>query len=742
MADYRELLRRAVDALPENNGTSRRAVYEKAREALVTQLRAIEPPLPAREITQHRLTLEDCIRQVEQEATEALLQGLKQETEAPSAPVAPPEPEPAPEPEVAEELVVEQPAPVAEEVVEPEVQPEPDETPVEEAELQAETPPTETEASETIEETSTNDKDEAPVEVETPEPEAVEETEPDPVEEASLDEAEAEEVAVEEDDSDNNDDEADAPDVVNEDVIEPSTSPEDNKVDDTGDEIPEEAPVAVVAPASSADLAQETKSDKAPSNPVDEVIAAAQAASSAAAIKAPKIDLEDKAARSDADTPSVAPALSSVREVDVDENLPEVAINVGGDEPQATIDRAIKALDLEAEGKDGAELISSDSAAKSDAKADASNATASAIAQDVAEDTSVVAQEETGGNGLTVFLLLVILLLAGAGGGAYWAWKEGYVDLNPLMAQLGLSDQTTTPEGTTEPTTETSTAETDVPAQSNVRNVTPATTVSDLTETAPVVEEATPAPVEEERLTPEPTSEEPTPPAVEETTPPTTEVADAPATEETAAPTDERLTAEEPATDADQPKLNVGDTSEAVAEVGSRSLLIEEQLTGTGGAVPFSGATEWSRDVDELGAPVIKARVSIPARNLAVDVLFRKNGDAALPASHLVEVNFSVTESFLGGGIASLPGILLKDQELAQGDPLVGASARIFDNSFLFALSAAEADLAKNLDLIASRGWIDLPVVYSTGRKAIVTMEKGKEGGAIFEAVLAAWAAE
>jgi len=742
MADYRELLRRAVDALPENNGTSRRAVYEKAREALVTQLRAIEPPLPAREITQHRLTLEDCIRQVEQEATEALLQGLKQETEAPSAPVAPSEPETVPEPEVAEELVAEQPAPVAEEVVEPEVQPEPDETPVEEAELQVETPPTETETSETAEETSTSDKDEAPVEVEAPEPEVVEETKPDPVEEASLDEAEAEEVAAEEDDSDHYDDEADATDVVNEEVAEPSTFPEDNKVDDAGNETPEEAPVAVEAPAPSADLTQETKSDNAPSNPVDEVIAAAQAASSAAAIKAPKIDLEDKAARSDADTPSVAPALSSVREVDVDENLPEVAINVGGDEPQATIDRAIKALDLEAEGKDGAELISSDSAAKRDAKADASNATASAIAQDVAEDASVVAQEETGGNGLTVFLLLVILLLAGAGGGAYWAWKEGYVDLNPLMAQLGLSDQTTAPEETTEPTTETNTAETDVPAQSNVRNVTPATTVSDLTATTPVVEEATPTPVEEERLTPEPTAEEPTP-VVEETTPPTTEVAEAPAaSEETTTPTDDRLTAEEPTTDADQPKLNVGDTSEAVAEVGSRSLLIEEQLTGTGGAVPFSGATEWSRDVDELGAPVIKARVSIPARNLAVDVLFRKNGDAALPASHLVEVNFSVTESFLGGGIASLPGILLKDQELAQGDPLVGASARIFDNSFLFALSAAEADLAKNLDLIASRGWIDLPVVYSTGRKAIVTMEKGKEGGAIFEAVLAAWAAE
>jgi hypothetical protein len=41
MADYKELLRRAVEALPENNGAARRAVYEKARAALVGQLRAI-----------------------------------------------------------------------------------------------------------------------------------------------------------------------------------------------------------------------------------------------------------------------------------------------------------------------------------------------------------------------------------------------------------------------------------------------------------------------------------------------------------------------------------------------------------------------------------------------------------------------------------------------------------------------------------------------------------------------------
>lgn len=90
MADYKELLRRAVEALPENNGAARRAVYEKARAALVGQLRAINPPLAARDITTHRLQLEDCIRQVEQEASEAVIAGMNGGGRQDSAALPPP----------------------------------------------------------------------------------------------------------------------------------------------------------------------------------------------------------------------------------------------------------------------------------------------------------------------------------------------------------------------------------------------------------------------------------------------------------------------------------------------------------------------------------------------------------------------------------------------------------------------------------------------------------------------------
>ena len=55
MADYHSLLMRAVANLP-NAGTSatRGAIYERARKALVEQLRSLRPPLPESPEPQHQ----------------------------------------------------------------------------------------------------------------------------------------------------------------------------------------------------------------------------------------------------------------------------------------------------------------------------------------------------------------------------------------------------------------------------------------------------------------------------------------------------------------------------------------------------------------------------------------------------------------------------------------------------------------------------------------------------------------
>ena len=68
MADYYPLISRAVDGLDKNTGENRRALYERARSALVNQLRSVEPALDESDITRERLALEEAIRKVEAEA--------------------------------------------------------------------------------------------------------------------------------------------------------------------------------------------------------------------------------------------------------------------------------------------------------------------------------------------------------------------------------------------------------------------------------------------------------------------------------------------------------------------------------------------------------------------------------------------------------------------------------------------------------------------------------------------------
>ena len=150
---------------------------------------------------------------------------------------------------------------------------------------------------------------------------------------------------------------------------------------------------------------------------------------------------------------------------------------------------------------------------------------------------------------------------------------------------------------------------------------------------------------------------------------------------------------------------------------------------------PSTGA----RATDENGQPTLVGKANIPARNLAVDVLIRKNSDPSLPASHLMEINFTVSDSFVGGSIAGLPGVLLKDEELTQGTPLVGASARVVGNSFLFALSAAPEDSKANVNLLTGRKWIDLALIYASGKRAIITLEKDDKAQKLFSDVFAAW---
>ena len=65
MTDYYTVIAQAVEGLDQNTSRSRRALYERARAAQVTHLRAIHPPLSESAIAKERLSLESAIRKIE-----------------------------------------------------------------------------------------------------------------------------------------------------------------------------------------------------------------------------------------------------------------------------------------------------------------------------------------------------------------------------------------------------------------------------------------------------------------------------------------------------------------------------------------------------------------------------------------------------------------------------------------------------------------------------------------------------
>jgi hypothetical protein len=82
---------------------------------------------------------------------------------------------------------------------------------------------------------------------------------------------------------------------------------------------------------------------------------------------------------------------------------------------------------------------------------------------------------------------------------------------------------------------------------------------------------------------------------------------------------------------------------------------------------------------------------------------------------------------------------VMKQAEDARGQPVVGASAKVADGLFWIALSAAPSDVENNLKVLKEGAWVDLPIVYDTGQRAILTFEKGGAGTAAIDNALATW---
>jgi hypothetical protein len=174
-----------------------------------------------------------------------------------------------------------------------------------------------------------------------------------------------------------------------------------------------------------------------------------------------------------------------------------------------------------------------------------------------------------------------------------------------------------------------------------------------------------------------------------------------------------------------------------------RVVLYEEDPSNPSGK-RFVGNAIWRTEAVAAGPgqandPAVRADIEIPEAKLTVKFSLRRNMDKALPASHTIEVVFTLPPDFPNGGISNIPGILMKQAEQTRGVPLAGLSVKVTTGFFLIGLSNAEADLQRNIQLLKERSWFDVPVVYANGRRAILAIEKGPPGERAFNDAFAAW---
>ena len=182
----------------------------------------------------------------------------------------------------------------------------------------------------------------------------------------------------------------------------------------------------------------------------------------------------------------------------------------------------------------------------------------------------------------------------------------------------------------------------------------------------------------------------------------------------------------------------------AAVPVAQRAALLLDAPDEPERVKTFVGNVVWRLDNVSRGpgqplAVGVRAEIDLPDAKLKAVMLIQKNTDETLPASHTIELRFIPAEGGPVPGISQIQTPQMRREDVASGDSLIGVPAPILRNYFLIGLTRGASAESRNVDMMRSRGWFDVPMLLSDQRIAKITFEKGSAGERIINEAFDAW---
>lgn len=178
--------------------------------------------------------------------------------------------------------------------------------------------------------------------------------------------------------------------------------------------------------------------------------------------------------------------------------------------------------------------------------------------------------------------------------------------------------------------------------------------------------------------------------------------------------------------------------------VAQRAALIEEDAANPQQPQITTGRALWRLDAVNGGQgqpleTVIRSSVEIPEAGMTLALVMRRNRDSTLPASHTIELTFMTKAGEPRRSVRDVGLPQMQIDERSQGLPVAGLPVPVKDNVFLIGLSDLRADVDRNTEIILKRDWIQIPLRFASGQRAILLFEKGVSGDRVVTDAFKQW---